>query len=82
MPKYVFKYRGMGASPKVAQAKLNDKRNLVVLRQSKNELIVSGSSADIKSLSRELDGWFFATVHNVPRPPVGSMKHGRVRRMR
>ncbi len=82
MAQYVLKYRGLGASPKLAKAKLSNWEKLVMVHETENELIVSGPSRDAKSFSRELDGWVFAPVRRIPRPPIGANRHPRVRSLK
>jgi len=81
MAQYVFKYRGRGVLPRTAKAKIKKRPELALIQDAKNELVVSAPAADLKRFGEELDGWFFAAVKSIPRPPVGAKRHPRVRRI-
>ena len=80
MARNVFKNRGRGLSMSEAMSKLRELHDLVLEDQADNELVVSGPLSSLKRFEQELGGWFVAAVRSVPRPPIGAMRHPRLRR--
>jgi hypothetical protein len=80
MMQYLFKNRGRGPSVCEAKAKLDSLEDLVLERQTDDQLIVSGPAKSLKQFEQELEGWLVAAVRSIPRPATGAMRHPRVRR--
>jgi hypothetical protein len=81
MARHVFKKRGRGVSMSEAKARLSDAHDLVLEEETENELVVSGPAPSLRQFEQDLGGWFSAAVKSVPRPPIGAMRHARVRRL-
>jgi hypothetical protein len=81
MARYVLKNRGEGLSMGEAQEVVHGFEDIVVERQGKNELLVSGPAQSVVRLTQELGGWFSAAVRSVQRPQIGALRHPKVRRL-